>query len=105
MVSETTTAQVCSMYMRTYAHFNLYMVYPCNPYFTLLFFFTSNMSSMEQGLIPSVCLSQAAAPTKEGEEPPSEVLESIKELSKVLEEEEDEDELVNDEDEDPELSE
>lgn len=82
------------------------LTYTCmSTYFTFPFSFTSNMSSMEQGLIPSVCLSQAAAPRKEGEEHPSEVLESIKELSKVLEEEEDEDELVDDEDDDAELSE
>lgn len=70
----------------------------------LPFLFTSNMSSMEQGLIPSVCLKEAAAPQKEGEELPSEILESIKELSKVLEE--DENKLISDdEDDDAEQSE
>ena len=57
------------------------------------------MSSMEQGLIPSVCLTETAGPA---EELPSELQESIKEMTKALAEQEDhedeEAEVVKEED-------
>ena len=71
----------------------------------------SKMSTMEQGLIPSVCLNEMTSEPKEGEEPekPStEILDSIKELSGALEEkngEEEEEEELEEEDDDVEISE
>ena len=60
---------------------------------------SSNMSNMEQGLIPSVCLTEMAGPA---EELPSELQESIKEMTKALAEQEDhedeEAEVVKEED-------
>ena len=46
------------------------------------------MSNMEQGLVPSVCLSEVTSEPAEGEavdQPSAEILESIKELSQALE--------------------
>ena len=64
---------------------------------------SSNMSSMEQGLIPSVCLTETAGPA---EELSSELQESIKEMTKALAEQEDhedeEAEVVKEEDEEDE---
>ena len=61
------------------------------------------MSNMEQGLIPSVCLNEMAGPA---EELPSELQESIKEMTKALVEQEDhedeEAEVVKEEDEEDE---
>ena len=51
---------------------------------------SSNMSSMEQGLIPSVCLNEATSALSEGDKPSAEALETMNELSKALEEQEDE---------------
>ena len=62
------------------------------------------MSSMEQGLIPSVCLNEMTSVPKEGEkeeEPSSEILQSIKELSEALNQDGD-DAIIEEEEEDDE---
>ena len=60
------------------------------------------MSSMEQGLIPSVCLSEVATsgPEEKGAEPTPELLESIKEYSEALESQEGEEGEEGEEEED-----
>ena len=46
------------------------------------------MSNMEQGLVPSVCLSEVTSEADDREQPSAEILESIKELSQALESQE-----------------